>query len=93
VRSRRNSLERRAWYRVQAPDPGAAGRGIAGGPSPCYAESGACPGFRGRNLHHARIGELGATVIPSSPGEFGTFVSDEIEKWGKVVNFAGIRPD
>src|SRR5262247_4718011 len=33
----------------------------------------------------ARIAELGATVIPSSPGEFGRFVSNEIEKWGKVV--------
>jgi tripartite-type tricarboxylate transporter receptor subunit TctC len=41
----------------------------------------------------ARIAELGATAIPSSPGEFGRFVSDEIEKWGKVVRFAGIKPD
>ena len=41
----------------------------------------------------ARIAELGATVIPSSPGEFGRFVSEEIEKWGKVVKFAGIRPE
>jgi tripartite-type tricarboxylate transporter receptor subunit TctC len=41
----------------------------------------------------ARIAELGATVIPRSPGEFGRFVSDEIEKWGKVVKFAGIKPD
>jgi tripartite-type tricarboxylate transporter receptor subunit TctC len=40
----------------------------------------------------ARIAELGATVIPSSPGEFGRFVSDETEKWGKVVKFAGIKP-
>jgi tripartite-type tricarboxylate transporter receptor subunit TctC len=41
----------------------------------------------------ARIAELGATAIPSSPGEFGRFVSNEIEKWGKVVKFAGIKPD
>jgi tripartite-type tricarboxylate transporter receptor subunit TctC len=41
----------------------------------------------------ARIAELGATAIPSSPSEFGRFVSDEIEKWGKVVKFAGIKPD
>jgi len=41
----------------------------------------------------ARIAELGAAVIPSSPGEFGRFVSSEIEKWGKVVKSAGIKPD
>ena len=41
----------------------------------------------------ARIAELGATAIPSSPGEFGRFVSNETEKWGKVVKFAGIKPD
>jgi tripartite-type tricarboxylate transporter receptor subunit TctC len=41
----------------------------------------------------ARIAELGANTIPSPPGEFGRFVSDEIEKWSKVVKFAGIKPD
>ena len=41
----------------------------------------------------ARIAELGAAAIPSSPGEFGRFVSNEVEKWGKVVKFAGIKPD
>jgi tripartite-type tricarboxylate transporter receptor subunit TctC len=41
----------------------------------------------------ARIAELGATAVPTSPGEFGRFVSNEIEKWGKVVKFAGIKPD
>jgi len=41
----------------------------------------------------ARIAELGAAAILSSPGEFGRFVSNEVEKWGKVVKFAGIKPD
>jgi tripartite-type tricarboxylate transporter receptor subunit TctC len=41
----------------------------------------------------ARIAELGATVMPGSPQEFESFVGTEIEKWGKVVRFAGIKPD
>ena len=41
----------------------------------------------------ARTAELGATVIPSSLSEFGRFVSDETEKWGKVVRAANIKAD
>jgi tripartite-type tricarboxylate transporter receptor subunit TctC len=41
----------------------------------------------------ARIAELGATAFPGSPGEFGRFVSDETEKWGKVVRAANIKAD
>jgi hypothetical protein len=32
-------------------------------------------------------------VFPGSPSEFGKFIADEIEKWGKVVKFAGIKAD
>jgi hypothetical protein len=28
-----------------------------------------------------------------TPFELGKFIADETEKWGKVVNFAGIKPD
>jgi len=38
----------------------------------------------------ARLADLGAVAIASSPGEFGKFISNEIEKWGKVVRAAHI---
>jgi tripartite-type tricarboxylate transporter receptor subunit TctC len=41
----------------------------------------------------ARFGELGFTTFPSSPADFGKFMSDETEKWNKVVKFAGIRAE
>jgi tripartite-type tricarboxylate transporter receptor subunit TctC len=41
----------------------------------------------------ARIAEMGATLITSSPADFGRLVADETEKWGKVVKFAGAKAD
>jgi tripartite-type tricarboxylate transporter receptor subunit TctC len=41
----------------------------------------------------ARLAELGGTVLSGTPAEFGKLVADETEKWGKVVKFAGIKPD
>ena len=41
----------------------------------------------------ARLADLGATALPSSPADFGKFIADETEKWGKVVKFAGIKAD
>jgi len=41
----------------------------------------------------ARLGELGATAVASSPAEFARFMAEETEKWAKVVNFAGIKAD
>jgi tripartite-type tricarboxylate transporter receptor subunit TctC len=38
----------------------------------------------------ARFADLGSTVFPSSPAEFGKFIADETEKWGKVIRAAGI---
>jgi tripartite-type tricarboxylate transporter receptor subunit TctC len=38
-----------------------------------------------------RFKELGASVIPGSPADFGKWVADETEKWGKVVKFAGAK--
>ncbi len=31
--------------------------------------------------------------MPMTPVEFGKFVADETEKWGKVVKFADIKVD
>ena len=28
-----------------------------------------------------------------TPADFGKFIADETEKWGKVIKFAGIKPD
>jgi tripartite-type tricarboxylate transporter receptor subunit TctC len=41
----------------------------------------------------ARFADLGSTVFPTSPAEFGKFIADETEKWGKVVRAANIRAD
>jgi len=41
----------------------------------------------------ARLADLGATPMPSSPAEFGKLVADETEKWAKVVKFAGLKPE
>ena len=41
----------------------------------------------------ARLADLGTTVFPSSPVEFGKLLADETEKWAKVVKFAGIKAD
>jgi len=42
---------------------------------------------------NARIADLGGTVIPGSPSDFGKFIADETEKWGKVIRAAGIKPE
>ena len=36
---------------------------------------------------------LRCTVFPTSPAQFGKFIADETEKWGKVVRAANIRAD
>ena len=41
----------------------------------------------------ARLADLGATPFPGSPAEFGSFIAEDTEKWGKVVKFAGLKPD
>jgi hypothetical protein len=29
--------------------------------------------------------------LAGSPADFGKLIADEIEKWGKVIKFAGIK--
>ena len=41
----------------------------------------------------ARIVELGGTVLGGSPAEFGAILSDAIEKWARVIKFAGIKAE
>jgi tripartite-type tricarboxylate transporter receptor subunit TctC len=38
-----------------------------------------------------RIVELGGTVLGGSPAEFAAILSEAIEKWTKVIKFAGIK--
>jgi tripartite-type tricarboxylate transporter receptor subunit TctC len=39
----------------------------------------------------ARLAELGGSALPGSPSEFGRLIADEIEKWTRVIRFAGIK--
>ncbi len=41
----------------------------------------------------ARLADLGTVAMPMSPAEFGKFVADETEKWGKVIRAAGIKAE
>ena len=41
----------------------------------------------------ARLADLGGTVLPDSPAEFGKLIADETEKWGKVIRAANIKAE
>jgi tripartite-type tricarboxylate transporter receptor subunit TctC len=41
----------------------------------------------------AKVVELGGAVLPGSPRDFAREIADEIAKWTKVVQFAGIKPE
>jgi tripartite-type tricarboxylate transporter receptor subunit TctC len=41
----------------------------------------------------ARMADLGATVLPGSPADFGKLIAEETEKWAKVIKFANIKPE
>jgi tripartite-type tricarboxylate transporter receptor subunit TctC len=45
------------------------------------------PALRGK------IDALGGGIAASSPQDFGKLIAVETEKWGKVVRFAGIKPE
>jgi tripartite-type tricarboxylate transporter receptor subunit TctC len=40
-----------------------------------------------------RLAALGGTALPGTPADYGKLIADETEKWGKVVKFAGIKPE
>ena len=41
----------------------------------------------------AQFASLGAEPMLMTPAEFGTYITSEIEKWGKVVKFVGVKAD
>jgi tripartite-type tricarboxylate transporter receptor subunit TctC len=40
----------------------------------------------------ARLVDLGVESKSMTPAEFGKFIAAEVEKWAKVIKFAGIKP-
>jgi tripartite-type tricarboxylate transporter receptor subunit TctC len=49
-------------------------------------------GLGDRNLR-ARLTDLGGVPTPMSPEEFGKFITEETDKWAKVIHQAGIKPE
>jgi len=41
----------------------------------------------------ARFADLGVSVLPGSPADFGKLLADETEKWAKVVRAANIKAE
>jgi tripartite-type tricarboxylate transporter receptor subunit TctC len=39
----------------------------------------------------ARLADLGGTMLPGSPADFGKLIAAEIEKWGKVVRASNVK--
>jgi tripartite-type tricarboxylate transporter receptor subunit TctC len=41
----------------------------------------------------AQLADLGGTTLGGSPADFDKLIANDVEKWGKVVKFAGIKPN
>ena len=41
----------------------------------------------------SRLADLGGTVLPGSPADYGKLIAEETAKWAKVVRTANIRPE
>ncbi|HLK80289.1 MAG TPA: tripartite tricarboxylate transporter substrate binding protein [Xanthobacteraceae bacterium] len=41
----------------------------------------------------SRFADVGGAPLPGSPADFAKLIAGEIEKWGRVVKFAGIRAE
>jgi tripartite-type tricarboxylate transporter receptor subunit TctC len=45
------------------------------------------PGFK------KQLADLGVAPFPSTPAEFGKFIADYTDKWGKIIHAAGIKAE
>jgi tripartite-type tricarboxylate transporter receptor subunit TctC len=41
----------------------------------------------------ARFADVGATVFPGSPADFGKLIVDETDKWAKVIRAANMKAE
>jgi tripartite-type tricarboxylate transporter receptor subunit TctC len=41
----------------------------------------------------ARLADMGSTVLPLSPADFGKLIAEDTEKWAKVIRAANIKAD
>src|SRR5262245_11937959 len=41
----------------------------------------------------ARLADLGSVPMPTSPADFGKFIAEDTDKWGKVIRAANIKPE
>jgi tripartite-type tricarboxylate transporter receptor subunit TctC len=41
----------------------------------------------------AQLADLGGTTLPGSAADFARLIAEETEKWAKVVNLSGAKPD
>ncbi len=41
----------------------------------------------------AQLADLGGTALMGLPADFGNVISNETEKWGKVVKFSGAKAE
>ena len=39
------------------------------------------------------LADLGSTILPGSPADFGKLIADETEKWGNVIRALNIKAD
>jgi tripartite-type tricarboxylate transporter receptor subunit TctC len=44
-------------------------------------------------MMRAKFAEIGGEPLGGSPSEFGQLIAEEIDKWGKVVKFTGLKPE
>ena len=40
----------------------------------------------------AKLADVGGTVLPGTPAEFGKLIADETDKWAKVIRAANVKP-
>jgi tripartite-type tricarboxylate transporter receptor subunit TctC len=73
------------WYGIGAPagTPAAIIATLNGGINAALADA----------RFNARLTDLGMAPLGGTPAEFDRFMVAEIEKWGKVVRFAGVSAD